>query len=88
MLDYATSYFKYKIPIPIRGGSDHKSLKRLKKELQSNVSSVETDLGGSNHSYLALVLEDKAHNAISGTQLFVLPTYPPILTISQDTISI
>ena len=66
-LDYAASYFKYKIPTPIRGEPDHKSLKRLKKELRSNASSVETDLGGGNHSYLALVLTNAVCNTIPDT---------------------
>ena len=45
-IDYATSYFKYKRPIPIQGAPSNKSLKRLKAELRANASSVETDLGG------------------------------------------
>jgi len=50
IIDYASSYFKYKMPMPIRRELIHKSLKRLKLELQSNASSVETDLGGGNYA--------------------------------------
>ena len=57
-IDYASSYFKYKNPTPIKGKPMYKSLKRLKMELQANASSVETDLGGENHGYLELVLTD------------------------------
>ena len=46
ILDYAASYFKHKIPTPIRGEPTHKALRRSIKELRSNASSVETDLGG------------------------------------------
>ena len=83
-LDYAASYFKYKIPTPIRGEPDHKSLKRLKKELRSNASSVETDLGGGNHGYLGLLKKDEDYNATPDTQPFLPPTCPSPLTISQD----
>ena len=49
ILDYTVSYFKCKIPTPIRGEPTHKALKRLIKELRENASSVETDLGGGNN---------------------------------------
>ena len=60
-VDYALSYFKYNTPTPIRGEWTNKTLKRLKLEVQSNVSSVEIDLGGGNHSYLDLVLIDEEY---------------------------
>ena len=80
-IDYASSYFKYKTPTPICGEPTHKSLKRLKLELQSNASSVETDLGGGNHGYLGLVLTDEEYATIPNTQPFVAPNYPPTLVI-------
>ena len=43
-IDYVTSYFKYKIPIPIRGELINKALKRLQIELQANASSVVADM--------------------------------------------
>ena len=45
-IDYATLYFKYRIPNPINGEPTDKSLKRLKTELRANASSMDTDLGG------------------------------------------
>ena len=44
-IDYASSYFKYKTPTPIRGEPTNKALKRLQTELRANASSVEIDLG-------------------------------------------
>ena len=63
-IDYASLYFKYKTPTPIHGEPTHKSLKRLKLELQANASSVETDLGRGNHGYLGLALTDQEHALI------------------------
>lgn len=80
-IDYASSYFKFKTPTPIRGEPTHKSLKRLKLELQANASSVETDLGGGNYGYLGLVLTDDEYASIPHTQPFVAPNYPPPLLI-------
>lgn len=87
-VDYQSSYFKYKTPTPIRGLPTCSALKRLKKELQANASSVETDLGGGNHGYLGLVLTDQEHNSIPDTQPFVPPTYPPPLVIPSTATAI
>ena len=84
IIDYASSYFKYKTPTPIRGEPTHKSLKRLKLELQANASSVETDLGGGNHGYLGLILTDQEYATIPHTAPFVPPTYPAALNIPSD----
>ena len=80
-IDYAASYFKYKTLTLIRGEPTHKALKRLQIELQSNTSSVEIDLGGSNYGHLALVLSDTDYNSISNTAPFVVPMYLLPLTI-------
>ena len=83
-IDYASSYFKYKTPMPIRGEPTHKSLKKLMTELRANASSVETDLGGGNHGYLALVLSDEEYATIPNTEPFILPMYPPPLVIPNN----
>ena len=83
-IDYASSYFKYKTPTPIRGEPTNKALKTLQKELQANASSVETDLGGGNHGYLGLVLTDAEYATIPNTQPFIPPTYPPPLVIPAN----
>ena len=82
IIDYAASYFKYKASTPIRGEPMHKSLKSLKLELQANASTVETDLGGGNHSYLGLVLNDNEYASIPNIQPFIVPNYLPLLFIS------
>ena len=63
-------------------------MKRLKLELQANASSVETDLGSSDYSYLRLMLMDQEYAMIPGTQSFVAPTYLSTLNISNNTTSI
>ena len=85
-IDYATSYFKYKRPIPIQGAPSNKSLKRLKAELRANASSVETDLGGGDHGYLGLVLTDVEYAKINPTPpAFVPPTFPTPIVIPTGT---
>ena len=84
IIEYASSYFKYKTPTPIRGEPTHKSLKRLKVELQANASSVETDLGGGNHGYLGLVLTDQEYATVPHTTPLSPPNYPPPLSIPAD----
>ena len=87
-IDYASSCFKYKIPTPMCGEPTHKSLKRLKLELQANASSVETDLRGGNHGYLGLALTDQEHALIPNTQPFIVPNYPLPLVILANTMQI
>ena len=85
-IDYATSYFKYKTPTPIRGTPTNQTLKRLKTELRANASSVESDLGGGDHGYLGLVLTDVEYASITPTPpVFVPPPYPPALVILAGT---
>ena len=83
-IDYSASYFKYKTPTPIRGEPTNKSLKRLKLELQSNASSVETDLGGGDHGYLGIVLTAEEYAKVPNTEPFVAPNYPPDLVIPAN----
>ena len=87
-IDYASLYFKYKTLTPIQGELMHKSLKRLKLELQVNVSSVETDLGEGNYGYLGLVLTDEEYVSIPNTEPFIAPNYLPPLVIPQISIPI
>ena len=85
-IDYASSYFKYKTRTPIQGAPTNKTLKRLKTELQANVSSVESDLGGGDHGYLGLVLTDAEYaSIILLPPPFVAPNYPGLLIIEPNT---
>ena len=70
IIDYALSYFKYKILTPKQREPTNKALKRLKVELQANSSSAETDLGGGNYGYLELVLTDEKYASIPNTEQF------------------
>ena len=83
-VDYAASYFKYKTPTPIPGAPSNKTLKRLKRELRANASSVESDLGGGDHGYLGLVLTDEEYATVAPTA-FNPPVYPAALTIPAGT---
>ena len=79
-VDYAASYFKYKTPTPIIGAPTNKTLKRLKQELHANASSVESDLGGGDHGYLGLILNDPEYTRVSPTA-FDAPEFPEALSI-------
>ena len=70
IIDYLSSYFKYKTPTPMRRVPTCKALKRLKTELQENASSIETDLGGGNHGYFSLALIDQEHDTMPNTEKF------------------
>lgn len=83
-IDYSSSYFKHKTPTPIRGLPIHKSLKRLKIELQANASSAESDLGGGDHGHLGLALTDQEYASMPGTQPFVAPNYPNALNMPAN----
>ena len=82
-VDYAASYFKYKTPTPIIGAPSNKTLKRLKQELRANASSVESDLGGGDHGYLGLVLDDVEYATVSNTA-FAAPAYQAALSIPAN----
>ena len=72
-VDYSSSYFKYRNPVPIRGVPTHKALQRLKKELQANANSIDTRLCGGDHVCLYFVLLDEECSKIPLTHLFMPP---------------
>ena len=80
---YASTFFKYKTPSPIHGTPTNATLKRLKTKLRTNVSSVESDLGGGDYGYLGLVLTDQEYASISLVP-FVPPQYPGELNIDPE----
>ena len=80
-INYVSLYFKYKTPTLIREIPTHKALRRLKTEFQTNASSIEIDLEGSDHRYLDLILTDKEYAAVPNTQPFIPPLYQGNLTI-------
>ena len=84
-IDYASSYFPYKIATPIQGEPTYKSLKRLKNELRANASSVDTDLGGGDHGYLGLVLSEEEYARVTPNNAFIAPEFPGPLVIPNNT---
>ena len=86
VIDYTSSFFKYKTPTPIHGTPTNKTLKRLKTELRANASSVESELGGGDHGYLGLVLTDAEYARITpAPSAFLPPAYPAALNIAAGT---
>ena len=51
--------------------------------MRANASSVESDLGGGDHGYLGLVLDDTEYATVSRTA-FEAPEYPAALSIPDD----
>ena len=72
---YASIYFPYKSPTPIQGEPTYKTLKRLKNELRTNASSVDTDLGGGDHGYLRLVLTDAEYARVAPKNSIYCPRF-------------
>lgn len=83
-IEYAESCFKYKLPNIIIGENIYKSLKKLEIKFQENTSSVESDLGGRDHSLLDLVLIDSEYVEALITLHFQPPNYPNLLNILEN----
>ena len=84
-IDYASTYFPYPIPTPIQGEPTYKSIKRLKNELRANASSVDTDLGGGDHGYLGLILNEVEYTRVAPQTPFLAPDFPGELLIPRGT---
>ena len=80
-IDHTTTHFKQIIPTKIRGDPSYKTLKKLKTELRTNISSVHSNLGRDNHGYLGLIISDPEYTTITGTQPLGVQHYPPALVI-------
>ena len=83
--DYAAAYFPYNTPTPINGEPSYKALKKLKNELRANASSVDSDLGGGDHGYLGLVLDETEYARIVPDHPFIAPDFPGVLRIPPGT---
>ena len=81
-VDYASAYFTHCELTKILGEPSYRTLTQLKKELHSNASSVDSDLGGGDHGYLGLVTHGATY---PGATPFVAPQYPHARTIPQNT---
>ena len=84
-IDYASTYFPYPKPTPIQGEPTYKALKRLKNELRANSSSVDSDLGGGDHGYLGLVLNNQEYSRVVPNDPFTAPRFPGPLNIPRGT---
>lgn len=84
-VDYSATYFPYPKPTPIHGEPTYKSLKRLKNELRANASSVDCDLGGGDHGYLGLVLNEQEYARVAPNNPFTAPDFPGVLSIPRGT---
>ena len=59
----------------ITGEPNYEGLKNLKDQLEANVTSIPTTLGGGTHGYLGLILSPATYATIAATQ-FIEPIYP------------
>ena len=76
--DYKAKYFEFKELDKIHGKPTLNKLICLFHQLKTNAQKVPTTLGGGNHGYLALVLNDSDYNAIPTTNIFIRPVDPGI----------
>jgi hypothetical protein len=76
-----------KKPVKITGLPTFETLKALKKDLEANASSVNSNLGGGRHGYLGAVLDAQTYAIIVGNdaagapQPFTVPTFPGVLPV-------
>ena len=77
-VDYANTYFPYPTATKIVEQPTYVTLKNLEMELHANASSFDSDLGGRDHDYLGLVVNDVVY---PGAVPFVAPGYPGALSI-------
>ena len=86
-IDIASIYFHHKNTHPITGEPPFKSLKRLKNELRTNASSVDSNLGGGggDNGYLDLVLTDEEYSRVVPDTLIRAPRSPGPLVIPPRT---
>ena len=85
-IDYVLTYFPYKTPTLVRGEPTYNDLKRIKTELRSNASSVESNLGGGNHGHLFSALTNAEYLQIPGISAAAeIPSWPDPLAIPITT---
>jgi hypothetical protein len=74
-------------PAKIHGLPTFETFKELKEALEANATSVSSNLGGGNHSYLGAVIDTQTYavivgnNATGAPQLFIIPMFPGILPV-------
>ena len=83
-VNYVDTYFEYKTLSKIHGEPTYESIKKIKDELKSNASAVNSDLGGGQHGHLGLVLSAAEYQSISNTP-YIRPVHPGLLNIPRGT---
>ena len=70
-LDYKNPFFEFPELTRIHGEPTTAGLLTLRNEVNANVMTVHTTLGGGTHGHLGLVIDVLAHALIPGTQPYV-----------------
>ena len=83
-INYRETYFPKPDLSPIIGRPKFESLYRLIIDLQANVQSVHSNLGGGTHGHLRLIVTPTQY-AILSTTPYDRPTHPGTLTIPVGT---
>ena len=66
-MDFVAAYFPFKTLPHIENRLTQDSLKKLKKMIKANASLVVSDLGGSSHGHLGLVIPESKYIKITGS---------------------
>ena len=74
-VDYVAAFFSFKTPEKTESRPTFDSLKKLKKMIKANASSVASNLGGGSHSHLDLVIPESEYTKITGT-IYKKPEHP------------
>ena len=82
-IDY-TKYFSVAVLPKIHGEPDYVQLKNIKDSLKTNASRVTSELGGSAHSHLVLVLSPGDYALVSPVP-YICPVHPGPIVIPPGT---
>ena len=80
---YVSVFFSHKTVAKIAGQPTFKTLKQIQKQIEENVATVTSSLGGGLHRHLGLVIPTSEYSNILGSQ-FIIPVHPGKLTIPQN----
>ena len=83
-MDYVAVYFPFTTLPKIENRPTYDSMKKLRKMIKTNASSVVLDLGGGSHGHLGLVIPKSEYTKICGT-VYKKPQYPGELKINENT---
>ena len=83
-VSYVAAYFPFKTLQKIESRPTFDSLKKLKKMIKANASSVVSNLCGGSHGHLGLVIPESEYTKITGT-VHKKTEYPGELKIKDNT---